>query len=86
MVVSKKMAADHSSCEFTLEFDKDAVGREMTVMVCLDPDKQYEVVSGGKSLNTTSPYPGLVCMTVKADKKPRVINVRPAASGAGLSD
>ena len=86
MVVSKKMAADHSSCEFTLEFDKDAVGREMTVMVCLSPDNQYEVVSGGKSLNTASPYPGLVCMTVKADKKPRVINVRPAASGAGLSD
>ena len=85
IVVSKKVASDYSSCEFTLEFDKDAAGREMTVMVCLDPDRQYDVISGGKALKTTSPYPGLVCMTVKADKKPQTIHVRPAPSAAGLN-
>ena len=84
MVVSKKMAQDYSSCEFTLEFDKDAAGREMTVMVCLDPDKHYEAMSGGKNLKTTSPYPGLVCITVKADKKPQTLQVRPAPQAAGL--
>ena len=85
MVVSKNMASDYTSCDFTLEFDKDAAGREMTVMVCLDPDRQYDVISGGKALKTTSPYPGLVCMTVKADKKPQTIHVRPAPSAAGLN-
>ena len=83
MVVSKNMAKDYSSCEFTLEFDKDAAGREMTVMACLDPDKQYEALSGGKNLKMSSPYSGLICITVKADKKPQIIQVRPVSLSAG---
>ena len=77
MIVSKKMATDHSSCEFTLEFDKDAVGRDMAVMVCLDETKQYSAAAKGKELQTSSPYPGLLCITVKADKKPLTVTVRP---------
>ena len=77
MVVSKKIAPDYSSCEFTLEFDKDAVGREMAVMVCLDETKQYSAVAKGKELQTSSPYAGLLCITLKADKKPVTVTVRP---------
>ena len=77
MVVSKKVAPDYSSCEFTLEFDKDAVGREMTVMVCLDESKQYSAVAKGEELQTNSPYPGLLCITIKADKNPLTVTVDP---------
>ena len=77
MVVSKKMAEDYSSCEFTLEFDKDAVGREMTVMVCLDPSKEYSASTKYGKLQTNSPHPGLVCITVKAEKKPLTLSVKP---------
>lgn len=76
MVVSKEMAPDYTSCEFTLEFDKDAVGREMTVMVCLDPSKQYTAVAKSSALPVSSPYPGLICITVKADRKPLTIQVK----------
>lgn len=75
MVVSKKMAEDYSSCEFTLEFDKDAVGRDMAVMICLDPDSGYSASAGSKILETTSPYPGLLCVTVTAGKKPLTVKV-----------
>ena len=77
IVVSKKVASDNTSCEFTLEFDKDAVGRDMAVMVCLDPSKDYSAVIKSKALQTSSPYPGLLCITVKADKKPVTISVSP---------
>ena len=77
IVVSKKVASDYTSCEFTLEFDKDAVGRDMAVMVCLDPSKDYSAVIKSKALQTSSPYPGLLCITVKADKKPVTISVSP---------
>ena len=77
MVVSKVMASDYSLCEFTLEFDKDAVGREMTVMVCLDETKRYSAEVKGQELHTYSPYPGLLCITVKAEKKPLTITVMP---------
>ena len=75
MVVSKDVAQDYTSCEFTLEFDKDAVGRDMTVMVCLDESGQYSAFAKSKQLQTSSPYPGLVCITVKADKKPLTVTV-----------
>lgn len=76
MVVSKEMAPDYTSCKFTLEFDKDAVGREMTVMVCLDPSKQYTAVAKSSALPVSSPYPGLICITVKADRKPLTVQVK----------
>ena len=76
MVIAKNMASDYTSCEFTLEFDKDAVGRDMTVMVCLDESKQYSAAAKGKELQTSSPYPGLLCIIVKADKKPVTIYVK----------
>ncbi len=76
MVVSRNMSQDYTSCEFTLEFDKDAAGREMTVMVCLDPDNEYEAYAGEKRLLMTSPHAGLLCITVKADRKPLAIKVR----------
>lgn len=75
MVVSKDVAQDYTSCEFTLEFDKDAVGRDMTVMVCLDESGQYSAFAKSKQLQTSSLYPGLVCITVKADKKPLTVTV-----------
>lgn len=75
MVVSKTMAPDYSSCEFTLEFDKDAVGREMAVMVCLDESHTYSAEAKSGQLKTSSPYPGLLCITVKADRRPLAVKV-----------
>ena len=60
-----------------VEFEKDAAGRDMAVMVCLDEANSYSVVAKGKELQTSSPYPGLLCITVKADKKPVTVNIKP---------
>ena len=75
IVISKDVAQDYSSCEFVLEFDKDAVGRDMTVMVCLDPTKDYKALAANKELSTSSPHPGLLCITVTATKKPLRVKV-----------
>lgn len=75
VVTKKAFAKDHSECEFTLEFDKDAVGRDMAVLLCLNPDCRYTARSGKQWLPIDSPYPGLVCLTVKGSLKPLVVSV-----------
>lgn len=75
LVVKKEMAADYRSATITLEFDKDAVGREMSVLVCMDPQAEYAARCGRKALALSSPYPGLLCLTVKATSKPLTLQI-----------
>lgn len=59
----------------TLSFDKDAVGRDVTLMVCLAPGHGYRAVVGKKDVRVEKVADGLVRVRVKATSKAQKINI-----------
>lgn len=75
MVFSRQLDRDKSNLKATLEFDRDAVGKDCLLLVCLSSDHNYRARMNGKDVAFTSPYPGLLEITVKATKAPAEIEV-----------
>lgn len=49
-------------------FDKDAVGHICTVILCMDPSKEYGATLNGRPLKVSSPRPGLLYVEVPAGR------------------
>ncbi len=59
----------------TLRFEKDAVGKSVATVVCLNPAHTYKATLNGKALKTESPYPGLLYVSMEATRKPATLVV-----------
>ena len=57
----------------TLRFEKDAVGKSVATVVCLNPAHTYKATLNGKALKTESPYPGLLYVSMEATRKPATL-------------
>lgn len=58
-----------------LRFEKDAVGKSVATVVCLNPAHTYKATLNGKALKTESPYPGLLYVSMEATRKPATLVV-----------
>lgn len=54
------------SFETDLLFDKDSYGNTVTLLVCLDSGRQYGATVNGRSVTCSSPYPGLIEVSLKS--------------------
>ena len=75
MVMSGKMSDDYSSYEGVLEFEKDACGRNISILICMSEKYDYKVTMNGKEAKVTSPYPGLLQVSLPASARPATIKV-----------
>jgi hypothetical protein len=63
IVESKRFSDNFDDLEASLIFDKDAKGRKVAVLVCMDPSKNYSAKCNGKPVQMSSPYRGFLEIT-----------------------
>lgn len=63
IVESKRFSDNFDALEASLIFDKDAKGRKVAVLVCMDPSKNYSAKCNGKPVQMSSPYRGFLEIT-----------------------
>ena len=74
VVVEKgEFTNEQSHYTATLRFEKDAVGRNVAAVVCLNPNHTYRATLNGKPLAIESPYPGLLYVSMEATRKPATL-------------
>lgn len=74
VVVEKgEFTNEQSHYTATLRFEKDAVGRKVAAVVCLNPDHTYRATLNGKPLAIESPYSGLLYVSMEATRKPATL-------------
>jgi hypothetical protein len=73
--MSGKMSDDYSSYEGVLEFEKDACGRNISILICMSEKYDYKVTMNGKEVKVTSPYPGLLQVSLPTSARPATIKV-----------
>ena len=66
---------DFTKCSASLSFDKSSVGQRKTLIICMNPDYEYEVLFNGKFVECLSPIPGLIMIEVTATKKPATLQI-----------
>lgn len=67
-VDSYVFAEDYSSLEALLSFEKSSVGKMKSIIVCLDPEKEYKVSFNGRQIICSSPYNGLLYITLEGNR------------------
>jgi len=75
MVTEAVWNKEKTGVKMTLEFDKDIVGKECAVLVCTTPGVNGRVFVNGKEISVTRPYDGLLQISVKASRKPIVVEL-----------
>lgn len=71
----------HSSLDAELGFEKLSVGKERTIIVCLNPEYEYEAFFNGKKAEISSPYDGLLYITVCPGNSTGKLKISPVTSG-----
>ena len=69
-------AEDHAAFSTDLLFDKDSYGNVSTVLVCLGPNKEYQVSINGRPVPQSSPYPGLLEVSVTSGPGVRKLEIK----------
>ena len=77
IAVSGKMSDDFSSYEAVIEFEKDAVGRNVACLVCLSEKYEYEAFLNGRPVKISSQCPGQLSISLPASVKPAKLEVVP---------
>ena len=77
MMLSGEMADDFSSYSGLVEFDKDACGRKVAIMVCMSEKYDYKALLNGKPVEMHSPYKGLMYLSLHASSKPSKLEIIP---------
>ena len=77
MIISHRMSDDFSSFNGVVEFEKDACERKVAVMVCMSEDYEYKALLNGKPVEVTSPYKGLLYLSLPAMSKPAKLEILP---------
>ena len=77
MIVSGKMSDDFSSYSGLVEFEKDACGRKVAIMVCMSEKYEYKAFLNGKPVEMQSPYGGVMYLSLPASQKPAKLEILP---------
>lgn len=77
MMISGEMADDFSSYSGFVEFDKDACGRKVAIMVCMSEKYDYKALLNGKPVEMQSPYKGLMYLSLPASSKLSKLEIIP---------
>lgn len=75
MVTKSEWNEDRTSVTASLEFDRDAVGKECAVLVCTTPGKAPHAFVDGKEVKADELYDGLLQLSVKATPRPMKIEI-----------
>lgn len=70
LISGAQMSPGFDSYDAQLEFDGSAVGKDKTLILCMDPAGKYSAKLSGRNVPVVSPRPGLIYVTVKASAKP----------------
>lgn len=73
MVQDSEFAEDYSSFSASLLFDSDA--QNPSIMLCLNPEFEYEASLDGVALDLSSPYPGLVVVSLPVSKSYTILRI-----------
>ena len=77
MIVAGDMSDDFTSYKGLVEFDKDACGDKVAVLVCMSEKYDYKAFLDGKPVEMQSPYKGLMYLTLPASVKPSKLEIIP---------
>lgn len=66
---------DFTKCSASLSFDKSSIGQRKTLIICMNPDYEYEVLANGKSIEQRTTSPGLIMIELTATKKPTTLQI-----------
>ena len=64
--VNQVFGVDASSFRTQLLFDKDSYGNATSILVCMDPEKEYRVTLDDRPIAYSSPYKGLLEITIQS--------------------
>jgi hypothetical protein len=64
--VNQVFGVDASSFRTQLLFDKDSYGNATSILVCMDPEKEYRVTLDGRPIAYSSPFKGLLEITIQS--------------------
>lgn len=67
---------DHSHYQAKISFDDSVAPHERTLIVCMNPEKTYQVKFDGKSVKSKSYHPGLLEITLPSTNKPGVLSIK----------
>lgn len=77
-------AVKHSSfndsfteCKATLVFDKSSIGQKKSLLICMSPGSDYNVLVNGSPAEFSSPFSGLLQVSMTATTKPMRLEVIP---------
>lgn len=68
---------DYSSFDADFIFDSSSIGKARTVIVCLNPEYEYEAVFNGKAVEISSPFDGLLYISFCPEGISGKLAVRP---------
>ena len=66
--IDPAFSEDATSFRTQLFFDKDSYGNAVTILVCMNPGREYRVTLDDRPIAYTSPYTGMLEITVKSKK------------------
>lgn len=69
---------DFSSYQAKLSFDEATTPHQRSLLVCMDPSHSYQVTFNGKKTDVSSPYKGLLEITLPATNQEGVLSIQPA--------
>lgn len=70
---------DYTSCSASLRFDKSSEGQEKALLVCMNPEHEYEACFNGHKVKVDSPYAGMLYISVPATIKPGKLEIHQVA-------
>ncbi len=76
-VDSYLFADDDSSLKAVLRFDRSSLGKEKSVIVCMNPEHEYKVTFNGRNVPVTSPYKGLLYINLCPESSTGDLNISP---------
>lgn len=77
MAIGGVMSPDYTTYKAAVEFDKDACGRKVTILACMSEDHEYEAHLNGKPVEVTSPYAGMLYLSLPVTAKPARLEIKP---------
>ena len=77
MIIDGDMADDFSSFKGVVEFEKDACGREVAIVVCMSEKHEYKALLNGKPVEIISPFKGMMYISLPASAKSAKLEIVP---------
>lgn len=78
-IKSQKMSRDNSVYEAVIAFDKATSAHRRSIVVCMDPSKDYKATFSGKLVEIKTRYAGLIEITLPVSNEEGKLEIEPVA-------